>query len=72
METQLLNVLTTLASSYCIRSVSVENTVRPSLFSPHLLFQSSRYDDHVVGNQGNDEMVPVTDWYQKMLQFHKF
>ena len=28
--------------------------------------------DHVVGNQGNDEMVPVSDWYQKMLQFHKF
>ncbi|XP_075034133.1 4-hydroxyphenylpyruvate dioxygenase [Mixophyes fleayi] len=28
--------------------------------------------DHVVGNQPDDEMVPVVDWYQKTLLFHRF
>lgn len=28
--------------------------------------------DHVVGNQGDNEMVPVTEWYEKMLDFHRF
>ncbi|CAL8400950.1 unnamed protein product [Boreogadus saida] len=28
--------------------------------------------DHIVGNQPNDEMGPVTDWYQKCLMFHRF
>ncbi|XP_051966189.1 4-hydroxyphenylpyruvate dioxygenase [Xyrauchen texanus] len=28
--------------------------------------------DHIVGNQPNDQMVPVTDWYQKCLMFHRF
>uniref|UniRef100_A0A8C8HHL9 4-hydroxyphenylpyruvate dioxygenase n=1 Tax=Oncorhynchus tshawytscha TaxID=74940 RepID=A0A8C8HHL9_ONCTS len=28
--------------------------------------------DHVVGNQPNDEMVPVVEWYQKNLLFHRF
>eukprot|EP00731_Ephydatia_muelleri_P023061 Em0015g644a len=28
--------------------------------------------DHVVGNQGNDQMVPISDWYEKTLQFHRF
>jgi 4-hydroxyphenylpyruvate dioxygenase len=28
--------------------------------------------DHCVGNQGEDEMVPVADWYEKMLDFHRF
>uniref|UniRef100_A0A665U7N8 4-hydroxyphenylpyruvate dioxygenase n=2 Tax=Echeneis naucrates TaxID=173247 RepID=A0A665U7N8_ECHNA len=28
--------------------------------------------DHIVGNQSDDEMVPVTDWYQKCLMFHRF
>ncbi|XP_051256298.1 4-hydroxyphenylpyruvate dioxygenase [Dicentrarchus labrax] len=28
--------------------------------------------DHVVGNQPDDEMVPVSDWYQKCLMFHRF
>ncbi|XP_034538981.1 4-hydroxyphenylpyruvate dioxygenase isoform X1 [Notolabrus celidotus] len=28
--------------------------------------------DHIVGNQPDDEMVPVTDWYQKCLMFHRF
>lgn len=28
--------------------------------------------DHVVGNQPDDEMVPVAQWYEKVLQFHRF
>eukprot|EP01091_Cochliopodium_minus_P009657 TRINITY_DN2420_c0_g1_i1.p1 TRINITY_DN2420_c0_g1~~TRINITY_DN2420_c0_g1_i1.p1 ORF type:complete len:392 (-),score=124.45 TRINITY_DN2420_c0_g1_i1:129-1304(-) len=28
--------------------------------------------DHCVGNQAVDEMVPVTEWYEQKLQFHRF
>ncbi|XP_054630142.1 4-hydroxyphenylpyruvate dioxygenase [Dunckerocampus dactyliophorus] len=28
--------------------------------------------DHVVGNQPDDEMVTVVEWYQKNLLFHRF
>ncbi|XP_008331004.2 4-hydroxyphenylpyruvate dioxygenase [Cynoglossus semilaevis] len=28
--------------------------------------------DHVVGNQPDDQMVPISDWYQKCLLFHRF
>jgi len=28
--------------------------------------------DHVVGNQPTDKMVPIVDWYVKVLQFHRF
>jgi 4-hydroxyphenylpyruvate dioxygenase len=28
--------------------------------------------DHVVGNQPDQEMVPVAEWYEKCLQFHRF
>lgn len=28
--------------------------------------------DHVVGNQPDDEMVPIANWYEKSLQFHRF
>ncbi|XP_017316157.2 4-hydroxyphenylpyruvate dioxygenase [Ictalurus punctatus] len=28
--------------------------------------------DHIVGNQPDDEMVSITDWYQKCLMFHRF
>lgn len=28
--------------------------------------------DHIVGNQGNDEMAPIADWYEKTLEFHRF
>lgn len=28
--------------------------------------------DHIVGNQPNDAMVPVADWYEKNLMFHRF
>lgn len=28
--------------------------------------------DHCVGNQPDDEMAPVSDWYEKSLMFHRF
>ena len=28
--------------------------------------------DHIVGNQGNEEMSQVADWYEKTLEFHRF
>ncbi|CAD8141775.1 unnamed protein product [Paramecium octaurelia] len=28
--------------------------------------------DHVVGNQPEHEMVPVAEWYEKTLDFHRF
>lgn len=28
--------------------------------------------DHIVGNQADDEMIPVAQWYEKVLQFHRF
>jgi len=28
--------------------------------------------DHVVGNQPTDAMIPVTEWYEKNLAFHRF
>nr|XP_057943764.1 4-hydroxyphenylpyruvate dioxygenase [Doryrhamphus excisus] len=31
-----------------------------------------RFIDHIVGNQPDDQMVPVSDWYQKCLMFHRF
>uniref|UniRef100_A0A8C6TKN0 4-hydroxyphenylpyruvate dioxygenase n=1 Tax=Neogobius melanostomus TaxID=47308 RepID=A0A8C6TKN0_9GOBI len=31
-----------------------------------------KFIDHIVGNQPDDEMVPISDWYQKCLLFHRF
>jgi len=28
--------------------------------------------DHIVGNQPNDQMTPIVEWYEKMLGFHRF
>lgn len=28
--------------------------------------------DHVVGNQPDNEMLPVVEWYEKTLKFHRF
>ncbi|KAM9846547.1 4-hydroxyphenylpyruvate dioxygenase [Aulostomus maculatus] len=28
--------------------------------------------DHIVGNQPDDQMVPISDWYQRCLMFHRF
>lgn len=28
--------------------------------------------DHVVGNQADNEMVPIVEWYQRNLLFHRF
>jgi len=30
------------------------------------------YVDHVVGNQPDHEMEPTVEWYEKMLDFHRF
>lgn len=38
-----------------------------SLPKPHLQFL-----DHCVGNQPDLQMEPVTQWYEKMLTFHRF
>ncbi|XP_061819279.1 4-hydroxyphenylpyruvate dioxygenase [Nerophis lumbriciformis] len=31
-----------------------------------------RFIDHIVGNQPDDQMVSITDWYQRCLMFHRF
>lgn len=31
-----------------------------------------QFIDHLVGNQPDDAMIPVTQWYEKALQFHRF
>jgi len=28
--------------------------------------------DHIVGNQPDKQMTPVAEWYEKVLQFHRF
>lgn len=28
--------------------------------------------DHIVGNQSDDEMNPVVEWYERVLDFHRF
>jgi 4-hydroxyphenylpyruvate dioxygenase len=33
---------------------------------------SLNFIDHVVGNQPDLGMVPAADWYEKVLQFHRF
>uniref|UniRef100_A0A8P4JVE9 4-hydroxyphenylpyruvate dioxygenase n=1 Tax=Dicentrarchus labrax TaxID=13489 RepID=A0A8P4JVE9_DICLA len=48
----------------------------PPLFKDPLLSKlpsgKLNFIDHVVGNQPDDEMVPVVDWYQRNLLFHRF
>uniref|UniRef100_A0A3Q3L8S9 4-hydroxyphenylpyruvate dioxygenase n=1 Tax=Mastacembelus armatus TaxID=205130 RepID=A0A3Q3L8S9_9TELE len=48
----------------------------PPLFKDPLLAKLPRgelnFIDHVVGNQPDNEMVPVVEWYQKTLRFHRF
>ncbi|TKS79068.1 4-hydroxyphenylpyruvate dioxygenase [Collichthys lucidus] len=49
---------------------------QPPLFKDPLLGKlpsgNLNFIDHVVGNQPDDEMVPVVDWYQRNLLFHRF
>jgi len=33
---------------------------------------SLKFVDHLVGNQPNDQMVSISDWYEKALMFHRF
>uniref|UniRef100_A0A6I8RXD8 4-hydroxyphenylpyruvate dioxygenase n=1 Tax=Xenopus tropicalis TaxID=8364 RepID=A0A6I8RXD8_XENTR len=48
----------------------------PPLFQDPLLPKlpdcKLNFIDHIVGNQPDDEMVSVADWYQKALLFHRF
>ncbi|XP_030074178.1 4-hydroxyphenylpyruvate dioxygenase-like [Microcaecilia unicolor] len=39
---------------------------------PKLPCSKLNFIDHVVGNQADDEMLPVVEWYQKNLLFHRF
>ncbi|XP_066835295.1 4-hydroxyphenylpyruvate dioxygenase isoform X2 [Anser cygnoides] len=39
---------------------------------PRLPSAKLSFVDHVVGNQPDLQMVPVADWYQKNLLFHRF
>lgn len=41
-------------------------------FIPTLSKGCLNFIDHVVGNQPDDEMLPVVDWYQKCLMFHRY
>ncbi|XP_015242892.1 PREDICTED: 4-hydroxyphenylpyruvate dioxygenase-like [Cyprinodon variegatus] len=49
---------------------------QPPLFTDPLLAKlpsgKLNFIDHVVGNQPDNEMVPVVEWYQKNLLFHRF
>ncbi|XP_044296626.1 4-hydroxyphenylpyruvate dioxygenase [Varanus komodoensis] len=38
----------------------------------HLPPGKLNFIDHVVGNQPDQEMVPVAEWYQRNLMFHRF
>ncbi|KAG7516545.1 4-hydroxyphenylpyruvate dioxygenase [Solea senegalensis] len=31
-----------------------------------------KFIDHIVGNQPDDQMLPISDWYLKCLLFHRF
>ncbi|XP_064208295.1 4-hydroxyphenylpyruvate dioxygenase [Anguilla rostrata] len=42
----------------------------PSL--PKLPPGNLNFIDHIVGNQPDNKMEPVSDWYQKCLLFHRF
>eukprot|EP00064_Thunnus_orientalis_P006598 superscaffoldBa00000694_g6616 len=48
----------------------------PPLFKDPLLAKlpsgKLNFIDHVVGNQPDEEMVPVVEWYQRNLLFHRF
>uniref|UniRef100_A0A8C4GVL6 4-hydroxyphenylpyruvate dioxygenase n=1 Tax=Dicentrarchus labrax TaxID=13489 RepID=A0A8C4GVL6_DICLA len=55
-------------------SVEQDSHGRVNFFSSFLCSPpvGLNFIDHVVGNQPDDEMVPVSDWYQKCLMFHRF
>ncbi|KAF7669001.1 hypothetical protein LDENG_00262250 [Lucifuga dentata] len=48
----------------------------PPLFKDPLLAKlpsgNLNFIDHIVGNQPDNEMVPVVEWYQRNLLFHRF
>eukprot|EP00002_Diphylleia_rotans_P005038 TRINITY_DN1402_c0_g1_i1.p2 TRINITY_DN1402_c0_g1~~TRINITY_DN1402_c0_g1_i1.p2 ORF type:complete len:381 (-),score=102.40 TRINITY_DN1402_c0_g1_i1:332-1474(-) len=38
----------------------------------NLPYVGLKFVDHVVGNQPDNEMLPVAEWYEKTLDFHRF
>ena len=49
------------------RAVTTKDPVLALLPNPLLDFI-----DHVVGNQADNEMNPVVEWYERVLDFHRF
>lgn len=49
------------------RDVTKQDPVLAHLPDPKLDFI-----DHIVGNQSDDEMNPVVEWYERVLDFHRF
>jgi len=49
------------------RPVTVKDPL--STFTPPV---GLNFIDHIVGNQPDGQMVPVVEWYEKVLKFHRF
>lgn len=49
------------------KTVEMKDPLSELLPDPGLAFI-----DHVVGNQGDNQMVSVAQWYEKILEFHRF
>eukprot|EP00794_Sanderia_malayensis_P014029 gene14029-15488_t len=47
-------------------------TINKDVLLPTLPTTGLKFIDHVVGNQPDGVMVPIADWYEKVLQFHRF
>ncbi|XP_028662825.1 4-hydroxyphenylpyruvate dioxygenase isoform X1 [Erpetoichthys calabaricus] len=49
---------------------------KPPLFTDPLIAKlpqgNLNFIDHIVGNQPDNDMVPISDWYQNCLLFHRF
>jgi len=41
-------------------------------FNELAAFPELLYIDHIVGNQAEKDMEPTVEWYEKMLDFHRF
>ena len=45
------------------------------VFFPYVIYRPPcklNFIDHIVGNQGDDEMTNIAEYYEKTLQFHRF
>ena len=45
---------------------------RADAIAAHCKAPNLSFIDHVVGNQDDHQMQPVVEWYEKVLQFHRF